>query len=120
MKDKSLPNCTECGTLIKLGTRFHPGARDSLSAFPEQVKKEFGFLIYQLQIGEKLAMPHSRPVKEVRQGVSELRVKGRDGIYRIFYYLKVSLEFWSFTRLKSRLKKRRNLKLILVEKDCLN
>jgi len=32
-------------------------------------------------------MPISRPMPVVGAGVSELRVKGVDGIFRVFYYL---------------------------------
>jgi len=31
-------------------------------------------------------MPNSRPMPAVAAGVSELRVKGEDGIFRVFYY----------------------------------
>ena len=31
-------------------------------------------------------MPNSRPMPEVAAGVSELRVRGNDGIYRVFYF----------------------------------
>ena len=31
-------------------------------------------------------MPDSRPMVVVAAGVSELRVRGTDGIYRVFYY----------------------------------
>lgn len=31
-------------------------------------------------------MPNSRPMPAVGPGVSELRVKGDDGIFRVFYY----------------------------------
>jgi phage-related protein len=37
-------------------------------------------------MGEKTAMPNSRPMPAVAAGVSELRVKGEDGIFRVFYY----------------------------------
>ena len=36
----------------------------------------------------KLTMPKSRPVPSLAVGVEELRVKGRDAIYRAFYYTK--------------------------------
>ena len=38
------------------------------------------------QMGEKIAMSNSRPMPTVAPGVSELRVKGEDGIFRVFYY----------------------------------
>ena len=31
-------------------------------------------------------MPNSRPTPNVAAGASELRVKGEDGIFRVFYY----------------------------------
>jgi phage-related protein len=37
-------------------------------------------------MGEHLAMPNARPMPAVSPGVSELRVKGADGIFRAFYY----------------------------------
>ena len=47
----------------------------------------FGKGLFRLQIGEPIAAPVSRPMPVVSAGVSELRVKGADGIYRVFYYL---------------------------------
>lgn len=61
---------------------FHPTARTEIRAFPESVKKEMGDLLRALQKGENLTMP------SVGSGVRELRVKGADGAYRAFYYLK--------------------------------
>jgi phage-related protein len=37
-------------------------------------------------MGERITMPNSRPMPAVAAGVSELRVKSEDGIYRVFYY----------------------------------
>jgi phage-related protein len=31
-------------------------------------------------------MPNSRPMPAVAAGVSELRVRGEDGIFRVFYF----------------------------------
>ena len=31
-------------------------------------------------------MPHSRPMPRVAAGVSELRVRAEDGVYRAFYF----------------------------------
>lgn len=38
-----------------------------------------------MQMGEQLRMPQARPMPTVAAGVSELRVRGEDGIYRAFY-----------------------------------
>ena len=42
--------------------------------------------LFRLQMGEKIAMPNSRKMPAVAAGVSELRVKGENGIFRVFYY----------------------------------
>lgn len=67
---------------------WHPSAKKEIRTFPEPVKKEMGDLLLDLQRGEILAMPHSKPMPSVAAGIYELRVKGADGAYRAFYYLK--------------------------------
>jgi phage-related protein len=69
---------------------FHPKARDAIRSFPEDVRREFGKVIFDLQKGEKLSMPLSRPMSSVAAGVEELRVRDRSGAYRIFYYTRVA------------------------------
>lgn len=44
---------------------FHPRAREALRAFPEEVKKELGKAILDLQKGQTLRMPLSRPMPTV-------------------------------------------------------
>jgi phage-related protein len=66
---------------------LHPRARDSIRLFPKEARLQLGRGLYRLQIGEQLGMPNSRPMPVVGRSVSELRVKGADGIYRVFYYL---------------------------------
>jgi phage-related protein len=58
---------------------FHPKARDTIREFSEDIRREFGKAIFDLQKGEKLSMP---------SGVEELRVRDRSGAYRVFYYTK--------------------------------
>jgi hypothetical protein len=40
---------------------FHPKARQDISAFPDEVKRELGKAIFDLQKGSSLGMPLSRP-----------------------------------------------------------
>lgn len=61
-----------------------------LKSFPEQVRHELGKVIFDLQKGEKLSMPLSRPMPAVAPGVEELRVKDRTGAFRAFYFTKVA------------------------------
>ena len=37
-------------------------------------------------MGERLGMPMARPMPMVAPGVSELRVSGEGGIFRVFYF----------------------------------
>ncbi len=69
---------------------FHPKARDAIREFPEDVRREFGKVIFDLQKGEKLSMPLSRTMASVAAGVEELRVRDRSGAYRVFYYTKLA------------------------------
>lgn len=66
--------------------QFHPKAKIDLQEFPEEVRRELGKSIFDLQKGAKLTLPLSRPMPSVGIGVEELRVKDRNGIYRVFYY----------------------------------
>ena len=68
---------------------FHPKARDAIREFPEDVRREFGKVIFDLQKGAKLLMPLSRPMASVAPGVEELRVRDGSGAYRVFYYAKL-------------------------------
>lgn len=69
---------------------LHPKARDAIKEFPEEVRRELGKAIFDLQKGEKLSMPLSRSMSSVSSGVEELRVKDRSGAYRAFYYSRLA------------------------------
>lgn len=68
---------------------FHPLARAIIKEFPDEVRRELGKAIFDLQKGHKLKMPLSRPMSAVAPGVEELRLKDRAGIYRVFYYARL-------------------------------
>jgi phage-related protein len=65
---------------------FHPAARAAIRLFPEEIRRELGKAIFDLQNGAVLVMPLSRPTPSVDAGVAELRIRDRSGIYRVFYY----------------------------------
>ena len=65
---------------------FHPAAKSAIRMFPKDVRRELGKAIFDLQKGESLGMPVSRPMPSVAPGVAELRIRDRSGIYRAFYY----------------------------------
>lgn len=51
------------------------------------MRRELGKAIFDLQRGEALGMPLSRPMPSIAPGVAELRIRDRSGIYRTFYYV---------------------------------
>jgi phage-related protein len=46
---------------------------------------EAGFLLRQLQLGENIGLPHSRPMASIGNCCYELRIQDQDKIWRIIY-----------------------------------
>lgn len=65
---------------------LHPAAREAIRSFPQEVRRELGKAIFDLQRGEVLGMPLSRPMPSIASGAAELRIRDSTGIYRVFYY----------------------------------
>jgi phage-related protein len=87
--NNSLPNRTEFGThKITKRVIWHLNAREALQEFPKEVRNMLGYLLYRLQRGDTLDMPHSKPMPAIAKGAYELRAKSADGAYRAFYYFK--------------------------------
>lgn len=59
---------------------------DDLRAFPPSAKREAGYQIDQVQNG--LDPDDWKPMKEVGQGVREIRVRDSDGAFRVIYVAK--------------------------------
>jgi len=55
--------------------------------FSKEARIEAGVLLRKLQQGEKLSLPHSRPMPTIGRGCHELRVQDRDVTWRIFHYI---------------------------------
>ncbi len=53
--------------------------------FSADARVEAGYLLRRLQRGEKLALPHSRPLPVIGPRCHELRIRDRDHIWRIVY-----------------------------------
>lgn len=51
----------------------------------EAAKEELKELMERLRRGEKLSLPHSRPMPSIGRRCHELRVTEADGIWRVFY-----------------------------------
>lgn len=82
-------------------TIFHSKAREIIQDFPEEVRREIGKAIFDLQKSKRLTMPLSKPITSVASGVEELRIKDRNGIYRVFYFARIEdrvLIFHAFTK----------------------
>lgn len=69
---------------------FHPKALATLRDFPEEVRRELGQAIFELQKGNHLSMPLAKPMASIEKGVEELRVKDASGAFRVFYFTRLS------------------------------
>ena len=80
---------------------FHPKAKELLRTFSKDVRQAIGQAILELQKGNSLFLPLSKPMPTVGLGVEELRVKDSSNLYRIFYYKKCAkgiLVFHAFVK----------------------
>ena len=55
--------------------------------FSSEARLEAGFLLRRLQRGEKLSLPHSRPMPDIGRGCHELRIVDRSATWRLIYYV---------------------------------
>jgi len=53
--------------------------------FSLNARLEAGFLLRKLQKGEKLSMPHSRPMPSIGPRCHELRITDEDTVWRVIY-----------------------------------
>jgi phage-related protein len=53
--------------------------------FSQSARLETGFLLRRLQRGEKISMPHSRPMPSIGPRCHELRIGDENKIWRIIY-----------------------------------
>jgi phage-related protein len=53
--------------------------------FSSQARIEAGYLLRRLQIGEKLSLPHSRPMPSIGARCHELRIDEENKSWRIVY-----------------------------------
>ena len=53
----------------------------------KQVRREAGYLLRMLQEGEKIGMPHSRPMTTIGRGCHELRISDEQETWRIVYHI---------------------------------
>lgn len=53
--------------------------------FSKDARIKAGFLLRKLQQGEKLSLPHSRPMPSIGSRCHELRISDEDRVWRIVY-----------------------------------
>lgn len=53
--------------------------------FSSAARLEAGFLLRRLQMGERLSLPHSRPMPAIDASVHELRINDQNTTWRIVY-----------------------------------
>jgi len=62
---------------------FQGDSRRALQGFPDGVKSDLGYALYQLQLGQ--APPDQKPVQAIGPGVYELRESDARAWYRVLY-----------------------------------
>jgi phage-related protein len=55
--------------------------------FSSQARVEAGVLLRRLQRGEKISLPHSRPMPGIGKGCHELRIQDAGRTWRIVYHV---------------------------------
>ena len=63
--------------------RWHGSSRSDVEAFPNDARREAGYQLFQVQIGENPS--DWKPMPSVGAGVREIRIRQASGAYRIIY-----------------------------------
>jgi phage-related protein len=53
--------------------------------FSRAARLEAGFLLRRLQLGERLSLPHSRPMPSIGRRCHELRIQDENATWRVIY-----------------------------------
>ena len=73
---------------MKLDVLIIEACTKEIKLFPKEIINDFLSAVALLKEGIKLSLPLSRPMPSVGPGVHELRLKDKNGIYRVFYLIK--------------------------------
>ena len=63
--------------------RWHGSSRSDVDAFPKDARREAGYQLFQVQIGEDPS--DWKPMTSIGPGVREIRIRQASGAYRIIY-----------------------------------
>ncbi len=64
-------------------------AERKLKDGPKELMEDIYSLFEELANGKNLGMPISRPLPSISKGLHELRLSGKAGEFRIFYFIKI-------------------------------
>ena len=59
--------------------------RKIIRSWPSEVRQELGAVLIRLQRDEFVGMPDVRAMPSISKGVFEIRLKSKEGAYRVFY-----------------------------------
>jgi phage-related protein len=62
-------------------------ARKEIRTWPAEVKQDLGALLLKLQNGASVGYPDLKPFSTVAKGVSEVRLRVGEGVFRVFYLI---------------------------------
>ena len=63
--------------------KWHGSSRSDVDAFPKDARREAGYQLFQVQIGEEPS--DWKPMTSIGPGVREIRIRQASGAYRIIY-----------------------------------
>ena len=64
-------------------------AEKELKDGPKELMQDIYSLFDELSQGKSLGMPISRPLPSIVSGLHELRLSGKGGEFRVFYFIKI-------------------------------
>ncbi len=64
-------------------------AENELKDGPKELMQDIYSLFDELSQGKSLGMPISRPLPTIVRGLHELRLSGKGGEFRVFYFIKI-------------------------------
>lgn len=64
-------------------------AEKELKDGPKELMQDIYSLFDELSQGKTLGMPISRPLPSIVRGLHELRLSGKGGEFRVFYFIKI-------------------------------
>lgn len=67
--------------------KWNAKAREFVRSLDDETRREIGTLLMLIQSGKKLGEPQSKPMKSIHSSAHELRIKDRNGAYRVIYVL---------------------------------